>query len=158
MVEYIRQCCSLNSSHPFSFSCCIYKFFLCICVSIPALQYKAAIWHREPSSALWQPRGVWRRLKRMDIYKYTYTDTHKRLIHVVVWQKQTQHCKTIVFRWTTKKRKICLFFHLSVGRSLPYSFHPWHLILCGCFWKSFTHFLQTLWFHFQSLVFDEGNK
>ena len=57
--------------------------------------------------ALWWPRGVgwgalWGKLKREAVLVYL------ELIHNVVWQKPTQHCKAIIFRLKInfKKRRV----------------------------------------------------
>ena len=42
-------------------------------------------------------------------HTYTQTHTHKRLIHVVVWQKPTQDCKAIILQLLIKN-KYCIFY------------------------------------------------
>ena len=39
------------------------------------------------------------------IYTYTYTHTHIHLwlIHIIVCQKPTQHCKVIILQWGSKE-------------------------------------------------------
>ena len=68
--------------------------------------------------ALWYPRGVWcgwvgGRFKREGIYVYI------QLIHVVVQQKPTQHCKTIMLQF--KKRST----FLTVVQSLSHVWLSW---------------------------------
>jgi len=63
------------------------------CVKWIAGEKLPYITHRAQSGTLWWPRGVgWRReesLKREEIYVWFW------LIHIVVWQKPTKHCKNL---------------------------------------------------------------
>ena len=68
--------------------------------------------------AVWQSRGMgWGaggRVQRDGTYVYLW------LIHVAVWQKPTQHCKTIILQWKIKnenqiKTKQNIYLLLSVA-------------------------------------------
>ena len=62
-------------------------------------------YHGELSSALWQPRGVgWGlggKLKTEGAYVYLW------LIHIVLWQKPTQHCKEITLQLIKTNKQNC---------------------------------------------------
>ena len=57
----------------------------------------SAWWHGEPKpGALWQARGVGKEVGEW--FKKEGSYLHVCLIHVDVWQKPTQYCKTIILQ------------------------------------------------------------
>ena len=46
----------------------------------------------------WDGDGAGKRFKREGIHTHTHTHTHTLMIHVVVQQKPTQHCKANVIQ------------------------------------------------------------
>ena len=59
-----------------------------------------AVWHKESNLSSGTTYKVGRRFKREGTYVYLW------LIHVDVWQKPTQHCKTIILQLKIKKKKM----------------------------------------------------
>ena len=79
-------------------------------------QYSHVVNNKNPSSAqcsVMTQRGgmgkaLGRRLKKDGIYVYI------QLIHFVVQQKLTQHCKAIILQWGGKKKEFYVLYHLQV--------------------------------------------